>query len=89
SFVFDRKNIVKQPKQKGAISLRAYQSGKVKYFSTKIEVYEKEWNALKQEINNRHPDMEALNIQLKKFKSNIENLKAEYFVKNKPFTLDI
>lgn len=88
SFVFDRKNTVKQPKQKGVISLRAYQSGKVKYFSTKVEIYEKEWNAARQEINNRHPDMEVLNMQLQKFRSNIENLKAEYYVKSKAFSLD-
>ncbi len=89
SFVFDRKNTVKEPKQKGVISLRAYQNGKVKYFSTKIEIYEKQWNSSRQEINTRHADMEALNIQLQKFKSTIENLKAEYYVKNKPFTLDV
>lgn len=88
SFVFDRKNTVKQPKQKGAISLRAYQNGKVKYFSTKIEVHEKEWNPSRQEVNNRHPDMEELNIQLRLFKSKIEKLRTEYYVKGKHFTLD-
>lgn len=87
-FVFDRKNTVKQPKQKGSISLRAYQNGKVKFFSTKIEVHEKHWNASRQEINNRHADMEALNMQLQIFKSKIEKLKTEYYVKNKHFTLD-
>jgi integrase len=88
SFVFDRKNTVKEPKQKGVISLRAYQNAKVKYFSTKIEVYEKEWNAKRQEINNRHPDTDELNMQLQIFKSKIEKLQTEYYAKNKAFTLD-
>lgn len=88
NYVFDRKNKVKKPSEKGLLELRAYQNPKTKYFSTKIEVRKEEWNEIKQEIKNNHQDADDLNIQLRKLKSDINNKQTELLFKDKPFTLD-
>lgn len=87
-FVFDRKNRAIQPKQKGLIELRAYLHRKRFYYSTKIEIYRKEWNENRKEVNERNPDSALLNIQLRKTLTGIENLQTEHIFKDKPFTLD-
>lgn len=88
SFVYNRKKTAKKPSQKGLIELRAYLNPNAKYFSTKIEIKPGEWNAIKQEINSRHPDAESYNRRLRKLKSGIEHLQDEYHFKGKPFTLE-
>lgn len=60
SYEFDQKNKVKKPTDKGLIQLKAYLSGKRKYFTTKIKVYPHEWNEQKQRIV-RHANSNALN----------------------------
>lgn len=88
AFVFDLKNRAIQPKQKGLIELRAYLHRKRFYYSTKIEIYRKEWNENRKEVNERNPDSALLNIQLRKTLTGIENLQTEHIFKDKPFTLD-
>lgn len=88
NYVFDRKNKVKKPSQKGLIELRAYQNPSAKYVSTKIEVRKEEWNEIKQEVKTNHPDADDLNIQLRKLKSDVNDKQTEYCFKGKPFTLD-
>lgn len=63
NFVFDRKKKIKKPLDKGLIELRAYHKAKTKYFSTKIEVMETEWNGQKQKIV-RHGSADLLNDDL-------------------------
>jgi integrase len=87
SLVFDRKKQVKAPSQKGLVELRAYQNATAKYFSTKIQVRPSEWNEPRQEVHGKHPESTALNIQLRKMMSIVEDKQAEAYFKKQNFTL--
>ena len=88
SFEFDQKNKVKKATDKGLIQLRAYCGGKRKYFTTKISVYQTEWNEQKQRIV-RHSDADQLNNILDTMISKVSTAQTKALVNNEYFGLDI
>jgi hypothetical protein len=87
SFEFDQKNKVKKATDKGLIQLRAYCGGKRKYFTTKISVYQTEWNEQKQRIV-RHSDADHLNNILDTMISKVSTAQTKALVNNEYFGLD-
>jgi len=87
SFEFDQKNKVKKATDKGLIQLRAYCAGKRKYFTTKISVYQTEWNEQKQRIV-RHSDADHLNNILDTMISKVSTAQTKALVNNEYFGLD-
>ena len=87
NYVFDRKKKIKKPLDKGVIELRAYLNAKTKYFSTKIEVTQMEWNETKEKIV-RHRDADMLNNKLDATIDKLNRAQRESEFKNEEFNLD-
>jgi len=84
--VFNRKNKL-NAKNEAFIFIRANKNGKSIYFNSNIKINAKDWNDKKNEIRNSNPKYISLNVEVQRFKTELQNFAVDLIAKNK--TVDL
>ncbi len=85
--VFNRKHKLSK-KGRAPIEIRIYQNRKRKFISTGISIKPNQWDAKNEVVNDKHPDYESLNYDIKSLITKFENQKTLQVIKGKSFSIN-